>query len=207
MIAIVDYKAGNLRSVELAVQHFGAECVITRDPEIILAAERVIVPGDGAAESAMQHLKELGLIAPLRDVLDQGTPLLGICIGCQLTLAHSEEDGGVDCLGYLPGNVKRFRPAEKLCKIPQMGWNTMTIRQPHPLFADIEDESEFYFIHSYYPAPADSKYIYGETTYADATFAAAFGHNNLFATQFHPERSGRIGMKLIENFTKWDGQC
>lgn len=207
MIAIVDYKAGNLRSVELALQHLAVPCAITRDPEIILAADRVIVPGDGAAESAMQHFNELGLIEPLKAVLDNGTPLLGICIGCQMVLAHSEEDGGVDCLGYLPGNVKRFRPEDKLCKIPQMGWNTMKFRQTHPLFEGIEDESEFYFIHSYYPAPDDPAHIYGETTYADATFAAAFGHNNLFATQFHPERSGRIGMKLIENFTKWDGKC
>jgi len=205
MIAIVDYKAGNLRSVELALQYLGAECAITRDPKTILAADRVIVPGDGAAESAMQHFNELGLIAPLRQVLDNGTPLLGICIGCQMVLAHSEEDGGVDCLGYLPGKVKRFQPSEKFTKIPQMGWNTMTISQPHPLFKDIENESEFYFIHSYYPSPEDPNNIYGETTYADATFAAAFGNENLFATQFHPERSGRIGMKLIENFTKWDG--
>jgi len=205
MIAIVDYKAGNLRSVELAVQHFGADCTITRDPEFILSADRVIVPGDGAAESAMQHLNELGLVDPLREVLQRGTPLLGICIGCQMVLAHSEEDGGIDCLGFLPGNVVRFQAPEPLCKIPQMGWNTMTIRQPHPLLDGIEDDSEFYFIHSYYPAPSDPNDIYGETEYADAKFAAAIGHDNLFATQFHPERSGRIGMRLIENFTTWDG--
>jgi hypothetical protein len=113
MIAIVDYKAGNLRSVELAVQHFGAACKITRDPEFILSAERIIVPGDGAAESAMQHLNELGLVQPLREVLQRGAPLLGICIGCQMMLAHSEEDGGVDCLGFLPGNVIRFQPKDK----------------------------------------------------------------------------------------------
>lgn len=207
MIAIVDYKAGNLRSVELALQHLGVDCKITRDPEFITSAERVIFPGDGAAESAMQHLNELGLIDPLRTVLQQGTPLLGICIGCQLVLAHSEEDGGIDCLGFLPGNVLRFQPKEKLTKIPQMGWNTMRFKQPHPLFEGIEDESEFYFIHSYYPAPSEPGDIYGETEYADATFAAALGRDNLFATQFHPERSGRIGMKLIENFAKWNGRC
>ena len=206
MIAIVDYKAGNLKSVELALEHLGVACEITRDPEVILGAERVIFPGDGAARSAMEHLAELALADTVHEVFSQGTPLLGICLGTQVILDHSEEDGGVDCLGLIPGNVKRFVAPDPLCKIPQMGWNGMTFKRAHPLFEGIEDESEFYFIHSYYPAPTNPDHVMGETQYADATFASAVGNGNLFATQFHPERSGRIGMRLLENFTKWDGE-
>ena len=207
MIAIVDYKAGNLTSVKLALEYMGVEGAITRDPAVIEAAERVIFPGDGAAASAMEHLNELGLIAPLKKVVDSGTPVLGICLGTQVICDHSDEDGGVDCMGLLPGRVKRFNPPDQLCKIPQMGWNTMRFKCKHPLFEGIEDDSEFYFIHSYYPVPADAAYIMGETEYADATFASAVGKGNLFATQFHPERSGRIGMRLLKNFTEWNGSC
>ncbi|GMW02476.1 MAG: imidazole glycerol phosphate synthase subunit HisH [Candidatus Hydrogenedentota bacterium] len=206
MIAIVDYKAGNLKSVELALQFMGVEGKVTRDPAVIMAADRVIFPGDGAAASAMQHLNELGLAGPLRAVYERGTPLLGICLGTQVIMDHSDEDGGVDCLGLLPGNVVRFKPKEKMTKIPQMGWNQMRFKRDHPLFNGIENDSEFYFIHSYYPKPLDGSHVMGETAYADATFAAAVGCNNLFATQFHPERSGRIGMRLLENFTTWDGR-
>ncbi|MCC6698733.1 MAG: imidazole glycerol phosphate synthase subunit HisH [Candidatus Hydrogenedentes bacterium] len=207
MIAIVDYKAGNLTSVKLALEHLGVDGVITRDPAVIENAERVIFPGDGAAASAMEHLNELGLVAPLKKVVDKGTPVLGICLGTQVICDHSDEDGGVDCMGLLPGRVKRFNPPDQLCKIPQMGWNTMRFKHKHPLFEGIEDDSEFYFIHSYYPVPADDAFIMGETEYADATFASAVGKGNLFATQFHPERSGRIGMRLLKNFTEWDGSC
>ncbi|MCC6490400.1 MAG: imidazole glycerol phosphate synthase subunit HisH [Candidatus Hydrogenedentes bacterium] len=207
MIAIVDYKAGNLTSVKLALEHLGVDGAITRDPAVIEGAERVIFPGDGAAASAMEHLNELGLVAPLKKVVDKGTPVLGICLGTQVICDHSDEDGGVDCMGLLPGRVKRFNPPDQLCKIPQMGWNTMRFKRKHPLFEGIEDDSEFYFIHSYYPVPADMAFIMGETEYADATFASAVGNGNLFATQFHPERSGRIGMRLLKNFTEWDGSC
>lgn len=207
MIAIVDYKAGNLTSVLLACQHFGVEAEITQDTEVIGNAERVIFPGDGAAASAMEHLHELKLVDCLKQVVANGTPFLGICLGTQVIMDHSDEDGGVDCIGLVPGNVQKFRTMDPLVKIPQMGWNQMRFKQPHPLFSGIEDNSEFYFIHSYYPAPSDPAYIMGETQYADAAFAAALGKDNLFATQFHPERSGRIGMTIIENFTKWDGRA
>ncbi|GMU91603.1 MAG: imidazole glycerol phosphate synthase subunit HisH [Candidatus Hydrogenedentota bacterium] len=207
MVAIVDYKAGNLTSVKLALEHLGAPCHITRDPLEILGADRVIFPGDGAAAAAMQHLNELGLVSPLRQVVERGTPVLGICLGTQVICDWSDEDGGVACMGLLPGRVKRFVPPNPLCKIPQMGWNTMRFARSHPLFDGIEDDSEFYFIHSYYPVPEHADDIMGETEYAGARFASAVGRGNLFATQFHPERSGRIGMRLVENFTKWDGTC
>ena len=207
MIAIVDYKAGNLTSVKLALEYLGVACEITREPDVIRGAERVIFPGDGAAAAAMEHLNELGLLAPLKDVIAKGTPTLGICLGTQVICDWSDEDGGVPCIGVLPGKVKKFIAPDPLCKIPQMGWNTMKFARKHPLFEGIEDDSEFYFIHSYYPVPESRDLVMGETQYADATFASAVGKDNLFATQFHPERSGRVGMRLVENFTKWNGQC
>ena len=207
MIAIVDYKAGNLTSVKLALEYLGVACEITREPDVIRGAERVIFPGDGAAAAAMEHLNELGLLAPLKDVIAKGTPTLGICLGTQVICDWSDEDGGVPCIGVLPGKVKKFVAPDPLCKIPQMGWNTMKFARKHPLFDGIEDDSEFYFIHSYYPVPESRDLVMGETQYADATFASAVGKDNLFATQFHPERSGRVGMRLVENFTKWNSQC
>lgn len=207
MIAIVDYWAGNLTSVRLALEHLGLSARITQDPAEILRAERVIFPGVGAAKAAMTSLTELGLAGPLRSIVDRGTPFLGICLGTQVIFQYSEEDGGTQCLGIIPGRVKRFRPADPLCKVPQIGWNTVRFRRQHPLFEGIEDESEFYFVHSYYPAPADADYIVGETTYADATFASVIGKGNLLATQFHPERSGGIGLQILKNFSEWDGTC
>ena len=207
MIAIVDYRAGNLTSVRLALEHLGLQAKVTRDPGEIAAAERVIFPGVGAAGSAMQNLDDLKLADTLRGVVNDGAPFLGICLGTQVIFEHSEEDGGVECLGLVPGNVKKFTPSDPLCKIPQMGWNTIEIQRSHPLFDGIEDESEFYFVHSYYPIPSDASYSLAETEYADARFASVIGKDNLAATQFHPERSGRIGLKLLENFSKWDGSC
>ena len=207
MIAIIDYKAGNLTSVRLALEYIGVECEITSDPAKILAADRVIFPGVGAAAEAMKNLREMQLLESMKTVVSQGTPFLGICLGTQVVFEHSEEDGGVDCIGFVPGSVKRFSPSDPMCKIPQMGWNTVSQKITHPLFDGIEDNSEFYFVHSYYPSPSDSAYITGETEYADVHFASAVGLNNLFATQFHPERSGRIGLKLLENFSRWNGKC
>ncbi|MCE5200169.1 MAG: imidazole glycerol phosphate synthase subunit HisH [Armatimonadota bacterium] len=207
MIAIVDYKAGNLTSVRLALEHIGASCEITDNPARIVSAERVIFPGVGAAAEAMRNLREMSLLDTLREVVSKGTPFLGICLGTQVIFEFSEEDGGTDCIGLIPGTCRKFTPSDPMCKIPQMGWNTVEQTRPHPLFEGIEDASEFYFVHSYYPAPSDSSYIVGETDYADVKFASAVGKGNLFATQFHPERSGRIGLKLLENFSKWDGRC
>lgn len=207
MIAIIDYRAGNLTSVRLALEYLGVPCEITNDPHRISAADRVIFPGVGAAGEAMRNLHELQLIEPLNSVVSSGAPFLGICLGTQVIFESSEEDGGVPCIGLIPGSVKRFIPQDPMCKIPQMGWNTVQLSKPHPLFQGIDDGSEFYFVHSYYPAPTDASYIIGETDYADVRFASAVGRHNLFATQFHPERSGKIGLKLLENFSRWDGRC
>ena len=207
MIAIVDYKAGNLTSVLLAFKALNVEAQITSDPGVVAAADRVVFPGVGAAGDAMQHLHEMKLLQPLRDAVDSGKPFLGICLGTQIILEHSEEDGGVDTAGILPGKVIRFRPSSKWDKIPQMGWNAVHVVRDHPVFDGIEDESEFYFVHSFYPAPASDDLILGQSTYADVTFASAMSRNNLVATQFHPERSGRIGLRVLENFSRWDGSC
>lgn len=203
MIAIIDYKAGNLTSVRLACETLGIDAEITSDPEKILSAERVIFPGVGAARSAMATLKELGLADTIKTVADRGTPFMGICLGTQIILEHSEENDGTDCLGLIPGNVKLFTPSDKLDKIPQMGWNSISIKTAHPVLDGIEDESEFYFVHSYYPAPSDPACTLGTTGYADVEFSSVIGRDNIIATQFHPEKSGRVGLKLLENFANW----
>jgi glutamine amidotransferase len=154
----------------------------------------------------MRNIRELNLLEPMKTVVSRGTPFLGICLGTQVIFEFSEEDGGVDCLGLVPGTVRRFTPADPMCKIPQIGWNTVEFRSDHPLFTGIEDASEFYFVHSYYPSPSYSTYILGETEYAGVHFTSVVGRDNLVATQFHPERSGRIGLRLLENFSRWDGK-
>ncbi len=207
MIAIVDYRAGNLTSVRLALEYLGVSARITQDAHEIEEADRVIFPGVGAARAAMTHLSELGILDSIKRVVSRGRPFLGICLGTQIIFDHSEEDGGTACVGLVPGTVKRFRSNDPLCKIPQMGWNQVKIRVRHPLFQGVENNSEFYFVHSYYPAPADPSYVLGETEYAEVQFASVVGKANLFATQFHPERSGRIGLQLLKNFSQWDGQC
>ena len=207
MITVVDYRAGNLTSVQLAFEHIGAKVKITDKASDILAAERVVFPGVGAAKSAMGNLRQLGILDALKESVSRGVPFLGICIGMQLLFDFSEENGGTPCMGLLPGNVKRFRPSDPADKIPQMGWNAVRKAVQHPLFESIDDQSEFYFVHSYYPAPAEGGVIIGQTDYADVTFASAAGRANLAAVQFHPERSGRIGLRLLENFCRWDGKC
>src|ERR1035437_6350909 len=203
MIAIVDYNAGNLTSVKLALDYLGAHSEITRDPERILAADRVIFPGVGSAGAAMQNIRALGLADVLRQVVQQGTPFLGICLGTQIIFEASEEDGGVQGLGILAGTVKRFYPPNPADKVPQIGWNSVTFIKPHPLLEGIESGSEFYFLHSYYPAPADRACVLGETEYADVRFASVVARGNLAATQFHPEKSGRLGLQLLKNFAAW----
>lgn len=203
MIAIIDYKAGNLTSVKLAFAHLGLEARITDRSEEILGAERVVFPGVGSAGAAMENIRRLGLAPVIEEVVGRGTPFLGICLGTQIIFESSEENGGTRGLALLPGRVKRFTPTDPSEKIPQIGWNTVAILRPHPVLEGIENESEFYFVHSYYPAPGDRADIIGTTTYAGATFAAVVGRNNLVATQFHPEKSGRIGLRLLKNFASW----
>ena len=207
MITLIDYKAGNITSVKLAFEHIGIDVKITDKPADILTAERIVFPGVGAAQSAMDTLAELKLIDPIAETIKKGTPFLGICIGMQLLLDSSDEDSDTKCMSLLPGKVKKFTPADKMCKIPQMGWNTVNFAKSHPLFDGIEDGSEFYFVHSYYPSCTNPDDIIGTTDYADVTFASTAGRANLAAMQFHPERSGRIGLKILKNFSSWDGKC
>ena len=203
MIAIIDYKAGNLTSVRLAFGALGCEALITSDPQAILAADRVVFPGVGAAGAAMRNLADLKLLAPIKEVAARGTPFLGICLGTQILFDFSEEDGGTPTLGLLPGRVPRFRPSDRWDKVPQIGWNQVTQARRHPLLDGIPDGSEFYFVHSFYPAPSDPALAIGVTGYAGVTFASMVGRGNVAATQFHPEKSGRIGLRLLDNFTRW----
>ncbi|HET6490148.1 MAG TPA: imidazole glycerol phosphate synthase subunit HisH [Syntrophales bacterium] len=208
MIAIVDYRAGNLTSVARALQYLGVPCVITDRAEELRRADRVIFPGVGAAGEAMRNIEEKGLAGCIREIYDAGTPLLGICLGTQVIFEYSEEDNRTTCLGIIPGGVKRFPEgmSEKgdPLKIPHMGWNRVAFRENHPLFAGIPGNAEFYFVHSYYPAPSESSDVAGETDYG-IRFASAVARRNLVAVQFHPEKSGRFGLKILENFSRWDG--
>jgi glutamine amidotransferase len=206
MLAIIDYKAGNLTSVKLACDALGMQTVITADPAVIRGADRVIFPGVGAAGSAMRNLREGGLEPVLRDVVASGRPFLGICVGTQILFDFSEEDGGTACLGLLPGRVRLFHPTDPRDKVPHMGWNQMRFQRPHPLLSGIADGSDFYFVHSYCPQPAAPADTIGTTDYAGISFASMVGRGNIAATQFHVEKSGRVGLRLLENFAKWDGR-
>lgn len=205
-IAIVDYEAGNLTSVYNALKYLGISSVVTKDPKVISRAERVIFPGVGAAKSAMANLLATGLGQAVKDAVKAKKPVLGICIGCQIVLEHSEENGGVHCLGIVAGKAVRFHDEEHL-KIPHMGWNQVEFAYPHPVFAGIPDQSDFYFVHSYHPVlfhPGDAA---AYTTYGKQRFASALFRDNLVATQFHVEKSGDVGLQLLKNFCQWDGKC
>jgi len=210
--AILDYDAGNLTSVERAVRHLGSEGRVTRDPQVIRDAERVIFPGVGAARSAMESLRRLGLDEELHRAVRSGRPVLGICIGCQIIFEGSEEDGGTPCLGLLPGKVVRFRfQGPGHWKIPHMGWNTVRFPPGHPVLSGgppptggtDAPEDQFYFVHSYYPVPADPSLVLGDCEYGGCRFAAAVGRENLIAVQFHTEKSGPPGLRVLENFLRW----
>jgi imidazole glycerol-phosphate synthase subunit HisH len=207
MITIVDYKAGNLTSVRLAFESLGAPVRVTGDPAVIRAAGRVVFPGVGAAASAMATLQAGGLVEALREAAGRGVPFLGICLGTQIILERSEENGGTPCIGLFPGAVRRFRFEDPRVKVPQMGWNAVRGLRPHPVFKGIADASEFYFVHSYYPEPAAASDRLAETEYGGFTFASVLARGNIVATQFHPEKSGRVGLRLLENFAQWDGRC
>lgn len=194
MIAIVDYRAGNLTSVKLAFDALGAESVVTSDPKTILSADRVVFPGVGAAASAMANLRSLGLEQAVRDAAVSGRPFIGICLGMQILFERSEEDGGVDMLGILPGRVCRF-PDVPGFKVPEIGWNDVRTDGNERF---IKSGDEFYFVHSYYAEL--NPYTVGRTSYAGVTFTAAVRKGSIFATQFHPEKSGRVGLALLKSF-------
>ena len=208
MIAIIDYKAGNLASIARAISYLGFKCRITHDVKEILKARRVIFPGVGSAGQAMQDLKKVGLDQAIGDLYESGKPFLGICLGTQIILEESEENQ-TTCLGLLPGTVRRFPTPllsanGKSLKVPHMGWNQVNFRKAHPVLNGVALESEFYFVHSYYPAPRDGETIIGTTDHG-ITFVSALGRRNLIALQFHPEKSGPPGLTILKNFCLWDG--
>ncbi len=210
-IAVVDYGMGNLRSVAKALEHVagGQSVIVTSDAAEIDRAERVVFPGQGAARDCMQEIADRNL----SDVVMRAArekPFLGICMGAQVLLAHSEENNGVKCLGLYPGDVKFFgdqltgTDGEKL-KIPHMGWNSVHHNGDHPLWQHVDEGSRFYFVHSYYMVPADQDIVLATTDYG-FDFVSAIGRGNVFAVQFHPEKSARDGLQLLQNFAAWNGR-
>jgi imidazole glycerol-phosphate synthase subunit HisH len=197
MIGIVDYGAGNLRSVELAFAHLGTRFVTSGDPAVLGDCDRLLIPGDGHAGSTMEVLRKTGLAAFLTDYHRAGKWLLGICIGCQIILDGSYE-ADVPCLGLLPGRCHKL-PGGPGLKVPHMGWNNCVPQREHFLFKDVPREASFYFVHSYYTAPAETGDILGLTDHG-IDFPSAIGRDKLWAFQFHPEKSGRWGLKLLSNF-------
>ncbi|WP_456433675.1 imidazole glycerol phosphate synthase subunit HisH [Thermosulfuriphilus sp.] len=207
MIGIIDYRAGNLTSVARALRYLGYSCEVTHDLDRLRRAERIIFPGVGAAGQAMADLKDLGLEEFLKETVHQGRPLMGICLGTQIIFEASEEDGGTPCLGLLPGVVKRFPDplldkAGQRLKVPHMGWNQVRWEKEHPVFSGLDPAHEFYFVHSYFPAPADEDIVCGRTDHG-IVFVSAVAKDNMVAVQFHPEKSGRPGLKILDNFCKW----
>lgn len=207
-VAVIDYGMGNLHSVAKALEHVGARQVeVTSDAERILAADRVVLPGVGAIRDCVSELRQLGLDSVVRQAAVE-KPLLGICVGMQMLLEHSEENGGVNGLGLFPGQVRFFgdelreASGERL-KVPHMGWNQVTQSIDHPLWHRIEQNARFYFVHSYYAEPG--RQTAGRCHYG-VDFAAAVATDNVFATQFHPEKSHTNGLQLLQNFLAWDGR-
>ena len=201
MIAIIDYGAGNLRSVTNALIKLGYQPKVTRDPKDVLNAAAVIFPGVGAAADAMQSLRNSGLDEAIREVIRENQPLFAVCVGMQVLLSSTEEGGWNECLGIIPGTVRRL-PAG--LKVPHIGWNQVKQMARHPIFEDIPDESNFYFVHSYYAEPEDTTVITGTTEYG-VTLCSVLIKHNLVATQFHPEKSGTIGLRMYANFLKMAG--
>lgn len=199
MIAIIDYGAGNLRSVSRAVALHTSDYVVTQDPAAVERAAAVILPGVGAAGDTIRGLERHGMIDVVRDTIASGKPYFGICMGMQVLLTASEEDGGTPCLDIYPGTVRRF---PKGLTVPHMGWNQVRQTQEHPMFTGIPDDAYFYFVHSYYTDPEDAALTAGATDYG-VTFPSVLAQENVFATQFHPEKSAGMGLRLYENFVAW----
>jgi glutamine amidotransferase len=199
-VAVVDYGAGNLKSVQNALGHLKAEYFVTAKPEELSAARAMIFPGVGEAASAMAQLKKTGLDWAIRDFYRSGRPMLGICIGCQIVLERSDERGST-CLGLLEGSVRRI-PSSPGLKIPHMGWNQVHFSVEHPVVRSIPNACSFYFVHSYYPAPAREQDVIGRTEYG-ISFPSAICRGNLIAFQFHLEKSGEAGLRLLSGFLAW----
>lgn len=212
-VAVVDYGSSNLRSVAKALEYVAEglhQVIVSSDPKVILGADRIVFPGQGAIGDCMQSLYAGDLVEVLKAGISS-RPFLGICLGLQSLMSVSEEDDGVDCLDLFPGTVRRFRSDAgpnvdgTPRKIPHMGWNQVRWRKPHPLVAGIPSGTRFYFVHSYYVVPNDEEVTMGETDYID-TFVSALASGTAFATQFHPEKSADAGLHLLKNFLSWEGE-
>jgi len=212
IVAVIDYGMGNLHSVKSALEHVAPEqtVVVTSDPAVVAAADRVIFPGVGAIRDCMAEIKRLGFDTLLRDQIATGKPVLGICVGMQALMDHSEENNGVDCIGVLSGKVRFFGDHHRdangdSLKVPHMGWNQVH-HNNHPLWADIAQDSRFYFVHSFYILADDVSQVAASCDYG-VQFHAALTRGNLFAVQFHPEKSHTAGLQLLKNFLQWDGKA
>ena len=194
-MVVIDYESGNLRSVAKALEAQGVSPTVTGDPARLEEADAVILPGVGSGPAAMQALRSRGLVEPLRDYAASGRPFLGVCLGLQLLLDRTEE-GDAQCLGIVPGVVRRLPPG---LKVPHMGWNSVELLSEHPGLAGIPQDSHFYFVHSYYADPEDRSAVAGVTRYG-FPFCSVYARGNLLATQFHPEKSGSIGLRVYRNF-------
>lgn len=203
MITILDYGAGNLRSVQRACRALGMDSTVVQTPEGLRNAERIIFPGVGAAPAAMDNLNRLGVVDALVEAVRSGVPTLGICVGAQVALDRSDE-GDVKCIGLMAGDTRLFNLPDPALKVPHIGWNEVRVVRPHPLLEGLKQGDEFYFVHSYFLDPKSSDHVYSTTDYG-SSFASAIGQDNFFATQFHPEKSGRFGLELLKRFATWDG--
>jgi len=210
-IAVIDYGMGNLRSVSKALEHVAPndEVVVTSDAHVIASAERIVCPGQGAAADCMSALHAGGLVQTIVDTIDT-RPFLGICMGLQVLLSMSEENGGIQCVDVLDGKVKRFATPlldadSNRLKVPHMGWSEVSQQRSHALWQGVADNARFYFAHSYYCSPSAEEVVVGTCDYGHP-FAVAVARHGLFACQFHPEKSARDGLQLLRNFTQWDGR-
>ena len=199
MITIIDYGAGNLRSVVNAVTKLGYRWEITDSPREVSNAKVLILPGVGAAADTMANLQRLGLVNPIRQFIADDRPFFGVCMGLQILFSGTEEGGWNECLNIIPGRVKKLPPG---LKIPHMGWNQVKQKMAHPVFEGIPDGANFYFVHSYYVEPADTSLIAGETEYG-ISMCSVIARGNMMAIQFHPEKSGELGLKMYANFIKF----
>ena len=206
MIAVIDYGMGNLRSVQKSLEFVGAKVIVTHDPDLILNANSVVLPGVGAFKDCMANLKKLKLVDPIRKFIDGGKPFLGICLGLQVLFEESEEYGPVAGLGILPGKVVKFPGGSsetkngRPIKIPHMGWNQIKVKKNVPLFEGVGDAPYFYFVHSYYVVPEDQNMIATVTNYG-VEFVSGIQHKNIYAFQFHPEKSQTLGLSILERFS------
>jgi glutamine amidotransferase len=201
MIAVVDVCSGNLRSVERAIAQVGGDVAVTRDPEVVRRADKVVVPGQGAFGVFMRGLVERGLGDVLRDAIASGRPYLGICLGMQVLFDESEEQGPCPGLGVVPGRVVRMRPTDPRIKVPHIGWNQVGVKRADPLLAGIPEGAYVYFDHSYYGVPADPSLVALDTEHG-APMTAAIRKDNVFACQFHPEKSQSVGLQILRNFVE-----